>query len=113
MVFALVFVMFASHQALSEQDYHEDKEKLLTICWDIVKIDGAYVPPIAFCRYFVKKKLIWLLYAVYLTQLMKLQQVRLNLFILLMIVARHCSLEANAEISTYIFVPMCNVNNTI
>jgi hypothetical protein len=56
MVFALVFVMFASHQALSEQDYHEDKEKLLTICWDTIKIDGAYVPPTAFCRYFVKKK---------------------------------------------------------
>jgi hypothetical protein len=55
MVFALVFVMFSSHQALSEQDCHEDKEKLLTICWDTIKIDGAYVPPTRFCRYFVQK----------------------------------------------------------
>ena len=54
-VFALVFVMFTSHQAWSEQDCHEDKEKLLTICWDTIKIDGAYVRPTAFCRYFVKK----------------------------------------------------------
>ena len=53
----------------------------------------------------LSKKLIWLVYAVYLTQPTKLQQVRLNLFILLMIVARRCLLEANVEVSTYIFVP--------
>ena len=53
-VFALVFVMFTSHQAWSEQDFHEDKEKVLTIFWDTVKIDGAYVPPADFCCYFVQ-----------------------------------------------------------
>ena len=54
-VFALVFVMFTSHQAWSEQDCHEDKEKLLiTICWDTVKIDGAYVPPADFYCHFVQ-----------------------------------------------------------
>ena len=54
-VFALVFVMFTSHQAWSEQNFHEDKEKVLTICWDTVKIDGAYVPPTNFCNHFVEK----------------------------------------------------------
>jgi len=51
----LLTTVNTSHQALSEQDCHEDKEKLLTICLDTIKIDCAYVHPTALCRYFVKK----------------------------------------------------------
>ena len=54
-ILAIVFILSVAHQVVGDADCYKEKQMVMRLCNDSIKIGGDYVPPTDLCRQYVSR----------------------------------------------------------